>query len=76
MISDTVLGAYWTSKKNYRFEHLISFSGGPFLDVNVDRPQHLGIDVANITFMDGKSLVTVDVLSWHAKSAACPTGHA
>jgi long-chain fatty acid transport protein len=59
---DTTLGAYWQSKKHFRFEDAISFNGGAFQDINLDHPENFGIGIANRTLMDGCLLVACDVL--------------
>ncbi len=59
---DTTLGAYWQTKKSFRFDDAISFGGGPFQDINLDHPENFGIGIANRSLMDGCLLVACDVL--------------
>ena len=60
--ADTTIGAYWQTKKHFRFDDAISFSGGPFQDILLDHPENFGVGIANRSLMDGCLLVAVDVL--------------
>lgn len=59
---DTTLGAYWQTKKSFRFDDAISFSGGPFQDINLAHPQNFGVGIANRTLMDGCLLLACDAV--------------
>ncbi len=63
---ETTLGAYWKSRVAYTFENLVGFVPGQYFDAVADRPQILGLGVANRSFMDGNLLLAMDVtyLQW------------
>jgi len=59
------MGLYWRSKTGYTFENLVGFENlapGTFFDVSVDRPQVIGLGIANTTLMDGRLLLAVDAV--------------
>jgi long-chain fatty acid transport protein len=58
----TTLGAYWQSKKGFTFEDAISIAGGPFLDIEFDHPENIGLGMANRALFDGRLLLAADVL--------------
>lgn len=62
---DTNLGVYWKTKTSYTFENLVTFpiqAPGVYFDVKADRPQCMGLGIANKTLMDGRLLLAVDAV--------------
>jgi len=62
---DTNMGLYWRSKTGYTFENLVGFANlapGTFFDVSVDRPQVIGLGIANTSLMDGRLLLAMDAV--------------
>jgi long-chain fatty acid transport protein len=62
---DTNLGAYWKSKAAYTFESLVTFpliAPDVYLDIAVDRPQVIGLGIANQSLMDGRLLLAMDAV--------------
>lgn len=65
---DTNLGLYWRSKTGYTFENLVGFPNplpnlpALFFDVSVDRPQVIGLGIANTSLMDGRLLLAMDAV--------------
>jgi long-chain fatty acid transport protein len=59
--SQTTLGAYWQTKKHFRFEDAAVFNGVAF-DASFDHPENLGLGIADESLMDGRLLLAADVL--------------
>lgn len=62
---DTNVGLFWKSKAAYTFESLVTFPNlapGVYLDVAADRPQCLGLGIANQTLLDGRLLLALDAV--------------
>ena len=59
---DTTVGAYWKTKLGYTFENLAGFVPRTFMDVAVDRPEIVGLGIANTSCMDGRLLIAVDAV--------------
>lgn len=66
---DTSLGVYWKSKASYTFESLVTFPNHPnpdlrgvYFDVAADRPQCVGLGIANQNLLDGRLLLAVDAV--------------
>ncbi len=59
---DTTVGAYWKTKAGYTFENLASFTPGVFQDVAIDRPEIVGMGIANTSLMDGRLLLAMDAV--------------
>lgn len=61
----TNVGAYWKTKASYTFESLVTFPNlapGVYLDVAADRPQCVGLGIANQTLLDGRLLLAMDAV--------------
>ena len=62
---DSSVGMYWKSKVAYQFDNLVTFPAlapGVYLDVAADRPQCLGLGIANKTLLDGRLLLAMDAV--------------
>jgi long-chain fatty acid transport protein len=62
---DTNLGAYWKSKASYTFESLVTFpllAPDVYLDIAADRPQVIGLGIANQSLLDGRLLLALDAV--------------
>jgi long-chain fatty acid transport protein len=59
---ETKIGAYWQSKKHFRFDDAVVFSGGNTFDIPFDHPETMGIGIADKSFMGGDLLIATDVL--------------
>ena len=66
---DTNVGVYWKSKASYTFESLVALPNLPplppgvkYVDVAADRPQCLGLGIANQTLLDGRLLLALDAV--------------
>lgn len=61
---DTTVGAYWKTKAGYTFENLAAFPLAPrtFLDIDVDRPEIVGLGISNSSLMDGRLLLAMDAV--------------
>ncbi len=63
---DTTIGAYYQSQQSYTFHDAISFDLGggfsPTFDVSMDLPENLGFGIANSSLMEGKLLLSADLL--------------
>lgn len=58
----TTLGAYWESEKDNRFDNLVKFGAGSFLDVAVEHPENIGVGIANQSLLDGRLLLAADLV--------------
>ena len=58
----TTIGGYWKTEAGYTFENAVGFANGAYFDIPVDRPQTVGVGVANRSFMDGRLLLAGDVV--------------
>lgn len=61
----TSLGLYWKSKAAYTFESLVTFPSlapGVYFDVAADRPQIVGLGIANQRLLDGRLLLALDAV--------------
>jgi len=70
---NTNVGAFWKSKASYTFESLVTFPSlapGVYLDVAADRPQCVGLGIANKTLMDGRLLLAMDAVYQHYSDTA------
>ena len=70
---DTNLGAYWKSKAAYTFESLVTFPNlapGVYFDVSADRPQSVGLGIANKSLRDGRLLLAMDAVFQQYSGAA------
>lgn len=73
LMSDTNVGVYWKSKVAYTFENLVTFPNqlpGVYFDILADRPQCVGLGIANQTLMDGRLLLAVDAVFQEYSSTA------
>lgn len=62
---ETNLGLFWKSKASYTFENLVTFPNlapGVYFDVAADRPQSIGLGVANSSLLDGRLLLATDAV--------------
>ncbi|MAD80289.1 MAG: hypothetical protein QGF59_08465 [Pirellulaceae bacterium] len=59
---DTTIGAFWKTKVGYTFENLAGFVAGTFQDVEVDRPEIVGLGISNTSLMDGCLLLAFDAV--------------
>ena len=60
---DTSLGLYWKSKASYTFENLVGFPiPGAYFDIAADRPQSVGLGIANQSLLDGRLLLAMDAV--------------
>lgn len=57
----TSIGAYYQTKKNFRFEDAAVINGVVY-DVRLDHPRNFGIGIADESLMDGRLLVASDVI--------------
>src|SRR5690606_9983387 len=57
----TSVGAYWQTKKNFRFEDAAVINSVAY-DVRFDHPQNFGLGIADESLMGGRLLVAMDVL--------------
>lgn len=57
----TSIGAYWQTKKNFRFEDA-ALLGGVAYDARLDHPQNFGVGIADESLMGGRLLVALDVI--------------
>ncbi|MAR13860.1 MAG: hypothetical protein CL681_28285 [Blastopirellula sp.] len=62
--ADTSLGTYWKSQAKYTFENAVAFPLDPttYFDVKADRPEILGLGIANSTLLDGRLLLALDAV--------------
>jgi long-chain fatty acid transport protein len=70
---DTNLGMFWKSKAAYTFESLVTFPNlapGVYLDVAADRPQVIGLGIANKSLLDGRLLLALDAVFQQYSDAA------
>ena len=61
----TTLGAYYQTEQSYQFANAFVLNPGPgqaAIDVEMDLPQNIGMGIANQSLMDGRLLISVDVL--------------
>jgi len=61
---DTTIGFFWKTKIGYTFDNLVGFNivPGTFQDVEVDRPEIVGLGISNTSLMDGCLLLAFDAV--------------
>ncbi len=62
---DTSVGAFWKSKAAYQFDNLVTvpaLAPGVYFDMHADRPQCVGLGIANKTLLDGRLLLAMDAV--------------
>jgi long-chain fatty acid transport protein len=59
---DTTVGAFWKTKIGYTFDNLVGFVPRNFMDVDLDRPEIVGLGISNTSLMDGRLLLAVDAV--------------
>ena len=71
---DTNLGVFWKSKAAYKFQNLVTlsppFPTDVYFDVAADRPQCVGLGIANKTLLDGRLLLAMDAVFQEYASTA------
>ncbi|MEX2172583.1 MAG: porin [Pirellulales bacterium] len=58
----TTLGAYWQTKKHFRFDDAVQFPGGQARDLEFEHPENFGLGIANSSLMCGRLLLAMDVI--------------
>jgi long-chain fatty acid transport protein len=59
----TSIGIYYESKSHFQFSRAIQPLGlGPFLDVEAELPQNVGMGIASSRFLDGRLLLAFDIM--------------
>ncbi|MCG8649478.1 MAG: hypothetical protein MI861_06580, partial [Pirellulales bacterium] len=64
------LGFYWKSKIGHTFENLAGFSAGNFLDVSMDRPEVVGLGIADSSLGKGRLILAMDAVFVRYSDAA------
>jgi len=62
---DTHVGMYWKSKAGYSFDNQVTFPAlapGVYFDVEAERPECIGLGVANTSLFDGRLLLAMDAV--------------
>lgn len=62
LTENTTLGAYWQTKKHFRFDDAVQFPGGQARDLEFEHPENFGLGVANNSLMCGRLLLAMDVI--------------
>lgn len=62
LTENTTVGAYWQTKKHFRFDDAVQFANQPPRDLTFEHPENFGVGIANNSLMCGRLLLAMDVI--------------